>query len=75
MISKYTTIIRIIIAALAVSMLVAGPNMALLQQHQRYAASQTKQQEQDITDIKRKIRSIKKRQLLSTTLQAKESEK
>jgi hypothetical protein len=28
-------------------MLVAGPNMALLQQHQVHAASQTKQQEQN----------------------------
>jgi hypothetical protein len=29
-------------------MLVAGPNMALLQQHQGYAAPQTKKQEQSI---------------------------
>jgi hypothetical protein len=43
---KYTTALRIIIAALAVSMLVAGPNMALLQQHQVHAAPQTKKQEQ-----------------------------
>jgi hypothetical protein len=47
LVSKYTTIIRIIIAALAVSMLVAGPNMALLQQRQGYAAPQTKKQEQN----------------------------
>jgi hypothetical protein len=46
--TKYTTIIRIILAALAVSMLVAEPNMALIKQHQGYAASQTKQQEQSI---------------------------
>jgi hypothetical protein len=46
LISKYT-ILRIIIAVLAVSMLVAGPNMALLQQHQGYAAPQTKKQEQN----------------------------
>jgi hypothetical protein len=37
---------RFIIAALAVSMVVAGPNLALLQQHQGHAASQTKKQEQ-----------------------------
>jgi hypothetical protein len=43
---KYTTALRIIIAALAVSMLVAGPNMALLQQHQVHAAPQIKKQEQ-----------------------------
>jgi hypothetical protein len=43
---KHTIVIRIIIAALAISMLVAGPNMALLEQHQVHAASQTKKQEQ-----------------------------
>jgi hypothetical protein len=45
--ARYTTIIRIIIAALAVSMLVAGPNMALLKQYQGHAAvaSPAKQQE------------------------------
>ncbi|HZA08401.1 MAG TPA: hypothetical protein VE619_11915 [Nitrososphaeraceae archaeon] len=42
MTTKYTTIIRIIIATLAISMLVAGPNMALLKQHQGHAAPQTK---------------------------------
>ncbi|MBV9179075.1 MAG: hypothetical protein JO327_11605 [Nitrososphaeraceae archaeon] len=48
MTTKYTTIIGIIIAALAVSLLVAGPNLVLLKQHQGYAAaaSHTKQQEQ-----------------------------
>jgi glucose uptake protein GlcU len=52
LISKYITIIRIIIAALAVSMLVAGPNLALLKQHQGYAASQTKKQEQNTNAAK-----------------------
>jgi hypothetical protein len=45
--TKYTAIIRIIIAALAVSTLVAGLNLASLQQHQGYATSQTKKQEQN----------------------------
>jgi hypothetical protein len=45
--SKHTAIIRIIIAALAVSILVVGPNLASLTKHQGYAtASQTKPQEQ-----------------------------